>query len=504
MSTAHLAIDLGASSGRAVVGVLETGSQSLRLEEVHRFEHHPCTTPSGPVWDLTGIWRNILQGLHLAADLCRELEVELKSIGVDTWGVDWTLLGASGELLSIPHCYRDPQNEAACQKVLEKLGGFEPLYERTGIQLMSLNTLFQIAARFDREPRLFDAAERLVFLPDLFHYWLSGKVATELSIASTSSMLAVYTGDWDCELLQQIGLPHDLLGPIVEPGTIVGTLRREVAAKTGAPAEVKVITPASHDTASAVAAVPATAQQSWAFLSSGTWSLLGVELDSPINSVAARNVPFTNERGVEGSVRFLKNIAGLWLVQELQRDIEAAGQSISFSQLVQAAREAESGRTLVDPDYPEFASPGGIQEKIRSFARNTRQPEPETPGQMARCCLESLALCYATTLEQLESVTGQRVEVLHAVGGGIQNELLSELTAGAIGRPLVAGPVEATAIGNLLVQAVGCGEVSDLDQLRRIVARSFLPRSVEPAADVDVLQLKDKYNGIVSANLLGT
>lgn len=504
MPTAHLAIDLGASSGRAVVGVLEADSQTLRLEELHRFEHHPCPTPTGPVWDLTGLWRNILQGLSLAADWCRESNVALKSVGVDTWGVDWTVLGPSGELLSLPRCYRDPHNEEYCQAVLEKLGGFERLYERSGIQLLNFNTLFQVAGRFQQEPKLLKVAERLVFLPDLLHYWLSGEIFTELSIASTSSMLEVQSGDWDRELLDQLELPHALLGPIVEPGTLVGNLRTEISSQTGASSEVQVIAPACHDTASAIAAVPATGDRTWAYLSSGTWSLLGMELDSPINSEKAREVPFTNERGVAGKIRLLRNIAGLWLMQELQRDLEQAGHSLSFAQLVEAARQVEPGRTLIDPNYAEFATPGKIQEKISTFARNTQQPVPQSAGEMARCCLESLALCYASTLEQLESVVGKDVEVLHVVGGGIQNTLLNELTAAAVGRPVVVGPVEATAIGNLLVQAIGCGEISDLQQLRAVVATSFSPTSVEPPADGSMTQLRAKYNDILSAGLLGT
>lgn len=504
MSTAHLAIDLGASSGRAVVGQLDEHSQTLSIHEVHRFAHHACPTPTGPVWDLTGIWRNILQGLGNAATWCREVKVELTSIGVDTWGVDWTLLGASGELLFLPHCYRDPRNEAASQKVLDKLGGFEQLYARTGLQLMPFNTIFQVAAAYEAEPRLFDAAKHLVFLPDLFHYWLSGEIATELSIASTSSMLAVDSGEWDFDLLEQLELPHEMLGQIVPPGTVVGTLRRELADDAGATTEVKIITPAAHDTASAVAAVPATDGSSWAYLSSGTWSLLGVELDTPITSDAAREIPFTNERGVEGSIRFLKNIGGLWLIQELQRDLDSAGQSMTFAQLVDEAREATPGRTLVDPNFAEFATPGGIQDKIRQFARATGQAEPESAGQMARCCLESLALCYASTLEQLENVVGNQVDVLHLVGGGIQNEMLNELTAAATGRNVVTGPVEATAIGNLLVQAIGCGQVADLSQLRTVVASSFAPTVIQPSSDSEISSQKNKYDEIITASPSGT
>ncbi|TWU30247.1 rhamnulokinase [Bythopirellula polymerisocia] len=482
MSFAHLAIDLGASSGRAIVGLLDGSPLKLRLEEVHRFEHLPCPTPVGPVWDLTGIWLEILTGLGAAAKWCRENGAELKSVGVDTWGVDWALLGKSGEVLGLPHCYRDPQNEAACQRVLEQMGGFEKLYERTGIQLMPFNTLFQVAARYHTEPKLFDAAERLVFLPDLFHNWLSGELQTERTIASTSSMLDVETGEWDTELLEKLGLPTDILGSIVEPGTVLGTLRAEIAQTTNASAKIQVIAPAAHDTGSAVAAVPATVETNWAYLSSGTWSLLGVELAKPITSEVALSIPLTNERGVDGTIRLLKNIAGLWLVQELRRELQQAGESQDFAQMVEEARRAEPGRTIIDPNYAEFASPGNMSEKIRQFAKKTRQPEPETIGQLVRCALESLALCYDHTLQQLESVLGKSIGVLHIVGGGIQNDLLNEFATAAVGRSVITGPVEATAIGNLLVQAMGSGELSGLPELREIVANSFPRNVVKPDA----------------------
>ena len=401
MPIAHLAIDLGASSGRAIVGVLDGSPIKLRLEEVHRFEHLACPTPTGPVWDLTGIWQNILTGLRNASDWCKQNQVELKSVGVDTWGVDWTLLGKSGEVLALPHCYRDPQNETACERTLAKLGGFETLYQHTGIQLMSLNTIFQVAARLEKEPKLFDAASRLVFLPDLLHFWLSGELSTELSIASTSSMLAVESGDWDTQMLSSLGLPTDILGPIVKPGTSLGTLRQDVAKATSTSAKLKVILPATHDTASAVAAVPAISEAPWAYLSSGTWSLLGVELDHPIATDASRSVPLTNERGVGGSIRLLKNIAGLWLIQEIRRELQQRGNERSFAQLVDEARQAEPLRTLIDPNHTEFAAPGNIEQKITRFARETNQPKPETVGQLVRCCLESLALCYGTNTQPI-------------------------------------------------------------------------------------------------------
>ncbi len=498
MSTAHLAIDLGASSGRAIVGILEGDPSRLRLEEVHRFEHLASPTPAGPVWDITGIWLSVLAGLRAGAAWCRENNLELQTVGVDTWGVDWALLGKSGELLALPHCYRDPQNEIAAQQVLEQLGGFDRLYQRTGIQLLSLNTLFQVAARYEREPKLFDAADRLLFLPDLLSFWLSGEAATERTITSTSSLLSVETGDWDYQLLEQLGLPTHIFGPIVEPGTKLGTLRGEVVEATGASSTIQVVASASHDTAAAVAAVPATGETSWAYVSSGTWSLLGAELNAPLVSDAARAIPFTNELGIDNTVRFLKNIAGMWFVQQYRQDLERqnlgkGGESWDFSQMTREAEKAEPFRTLVDPNSPDFATAGNMAEKMRQFARRTGQPVPETVGQAVRCWLESLAFSYRHTLEQLESVVGQTFDVLHIVGGGIQNRLLNQMTADAIGRPVICGPVEATAIGNVLVQAMGSGEVADIAELRQIVARSSELERYEPGDESGSAEVANRF-----------
>lgn len=485
MSTAHVAIDLGASSGRAIVGILKGNPVSLRLEEVHRFEHHPCPTPAGPVWDLTGIWLNVLEGLKEAVRWCAEKKVELKSVGVDAWGVDWTLVGRSGELLALPHCYRDPQNEVAMERVLQQIGGTEALYQRTGIQLMQINSLFQVAARHEKEPGLFEVADRLLFIPDLFHFWLSGEITNERTIASTSSMLALATGEWDVELMEMLGIPVHMLGPLIDPGTEIGLLRDEIASAIGAPRDLKVIAPGSHDTASAVAAVPAIARKkrpgtNWAYLSSGTWSLLGVELDRSFASSESCAAPFTNELGLAGTTRFLKNIAGLWLVQELRRERWEHGEEISFGELVEEARNAEPFRTLINPNASQFASPGGMAEKIREFAVQSNQPEPETLGDLVRCCLDSLALCYRHTVDSLESVLSTKVVALHIVGGGINNTLLNEITAATMQRPVICGPVEATAIGNVLTQAMGCGELADLDEIRAVVARSFEPHTIRP------------------------
>ncbi len=496
MPTAHLAIDLGASSGRAIVGILDNqeGTKKVALEEVHRFEHHPCPTPAGPTWDLTGIWLNLIEGVRQGVAWCDENEVELNSVGVDAWGVDWAIVGKSGELLALPHCYRDPQNIAAMDRVLKVVGGKDALYKRNGIQLMPINSLFQVAARFEKEPGLFDSAHRLLFIPDLFHFWLSGEMKTECTIASTSSMLGLGTGEWDFELMKKLGIPTQMLGPIISPGEKVGCLRDEVAQATNADPQVKVIAPGSHDTASAVAAVPHTdaSSRGWAYLSSGTWSLLGAELDQSFASDESCAAPFTNELGLSGTTRFLKNIAGLWLVQELRRERVESGEDLSFSELTDQARNATPFRTLINPNAPQFAAPGKMAEKIREFARETDQPEPETVGDLVRCCLDSLALCYRHTVDLLEGILDMKIEVLHIVGGGIKNKLLNEITCAAMKRPVVCGPVEATAIGNVLTQAMGCGELADLSEIRSVVASSFEPVTYQPEELSDEFEVADE------------
>ncbi|TWT87169.1 Rhamnulokinase [Pseudobythopirellula maris] len=475
MTTAHLAIDLGASSGRAIIGVLEGSPARLRIEEVSRFEHTPGITPAGPVWDLTGIWNHITVALKRAVDWCSERTIEFASVGVDTWGVDWALVGTSGDLLSLPHCYRDPRNVEIADRVLEKMGGRDALYARTGIQHMPLNTIFQVAARHIDEPRLFDAADRLLFLPDLFHYWLSGEMSNERTIASTSSMLDVETGEWDSDLIAKLGLPEHLFSPLEDPGFEVGMVRDEIEQAIGAVAPIRVVAPAAHDTASAVAAVPFAPGEaaSSAYLSSGTWSLLGIERESPLASPEAGAVPLTNERGVAGTVRVLKNIAGLWLVQELRRELLASGRNLSFAEMTEQAAAAEPFRTIVDPDFPDFALPGDMSGKVQRYAEATGQQAPENVGQFVRCCLEGLALGYRRTIDQVEKITGAKIETLHAVGGGVNNRLLSQFAAEAIHRPVICGPTEATAIGNLLMQAYGCGAVADRHEIREVVARSF-------------------------------
>ena len=475
---AYVAIDLGAESGRAIVGVLE--DDKLTLHELHRFLHLPRRLPSGLHWDLTGLWANILEGLRKSVEWAKTNGVELSSVGVDTWGVDYGFIGRSGQLLTLPFAYRDERNGPAFDRAIKAVG--KPyLYEQTGIQFMPFNTLIQVLAHHAAEPVIVAQAHRLLMMPDLLHYFLSGEAVVESTIASTSQMIDPRNGRWNESLMTRLGLPTQMLGPIVPAGTVIGKTLPHVTAEIGSGKPLRVITPAAHDTASAVAAVPVAPDgKSWAFISSGTWSLMGAEIDKPCLTDAAREVPFTNEGGIGGTIRFLKNIAGLWLVQETRRHYEKHGTAYDYVALTDMAAKAAPFRTLVNPDHPPFLAPGEMPIKIADFAKATHQPVPTEPGQVVRTCLESLALTYRHTLSKLEEVLARRFDVLHIVGGGGRNALLSQMTADAIGRRVIVGPYEATAAGNILVQAMGAGDVKDLAHIRRIVTRSFEPVTYEP------------------------
>ncbi len=477
VTKAHIAVDLGAESGRVIVG--HHDGNKLQLEPLHRFGHAPLPMPTGLHWNVTGLWAGILEGLQKAARWSKENNVPLISLGVDAWGVDFGLIGSGGELLGLPHCYRDPAHDKAFDRLMQNPGK-EVIYQATGIQLLGLNTLFQVAARHASAAQLLEQAESLLFMPDLFHYFFTGIRAAEETIASTSQMTDARTGAWSTELLERLGLPTHLLPSQIPSGSVVGELLPTIADFTGLPASLKVVAPAAHDTASAVAAVPVTTDAGWCYLSSGTWSLMGAELDAPIISDAARDAPLTNERGVGGKVRFLKNIIGLWLVQQCRADLTRRGKEYSYAELAAEANAAPPLATILDPDHPPFMLPGGMLEKIATYAKQTGQPIPATAGEAVRSCLETLALTYRRTLASLESVTGARYDVLHIVGGGSKNELLCQMTADALGRVVVAGPDEATAAGNILTQALGSGDVSDLSQIRQMVSASWNPIQYNP------------------------
>jgi rhamnulokinase len=494
MPVEHIAIDLGAESGRVIVGTVARGQ--VTLKEVHRFMHLPVQLPTGLHWNITDLWLEICQGLKEAAKWASEQSLQLVSVGVDTWGVDWALVDKSGNLMGLPHAYRDPRNGLASQQVVEQIG-MDTLYRKTGIQFLPFNTIYSLYAEWTQHRQTVESADQLLFIPDLLHYWLSGKMVVEATVASTSQMVDCRTGRWCHELLDTLGLPTDLLGPISPSGTQIGPLLPKLVEETGLPENLMVVAPATHDTGSAIAAVPAEPGSQWCYLSSGTWSLLGAELAEPCVTAEAQAAMFTNELGVGGRVRFLKNIAGLWLVQECRRDLLERGQDFSYSQLTTLASEAPRFRTLINPNHETFLSSGKMLDKLRQVAAETGQPEPNTPGEAVRCCLESLALAYRDTLLNLERVLGQQFSTVHIVGGGGQNGLLNQMTADATGKRIRVGPFEATAIGNTLVQALALGNLVDLDQLRSVVAQSFDLTTCEPSGASDWQEAYERFVNLV-------
>ncbi len=457
----YLAIDLGAESGRAIRGCLSGGQ--LAIEEVHRFPNKPVHENGGIFWDYRGLWHEIQRGIGIAV---QERRTPLHGIGVDTWGVDFGLLGADGLLLGRPRHYRDPRNAAAMRRVFEIVPR-EQVFQYTGIQVMQINTLYQWFAARGAETA---PARRLLLMPDLFNYALTGVAKSEATIASTTQFFNPCRMDWSTELLGRLGLPVEILCPLIQPGTLLGPMRE-------AP-HTPVYAVAGHDTASAVAAVPVEGGENWCYISSGTWSLMGLELDAPIINAESFAANYTNEVGVAGRIRFLKNIAGLWLLQECRRAWSLEGIEYTYEELTRMAAEARPFSAAIDVDA--FLEPGDMPRKIAEHCRTRGQEPPRTHGEYARAILESLARRYREVLENLETLSGRRIAVIHIVGGGSKNRLLNQLVADATGRRVVAGPAEATAIGNLLVQAMGAGELAGIEEIRAVVRRSFAIETFEP------------------------
>ncbi|MBI4877403.1 MAG: rhamnulokinase [Acidobacteria bacterium] len=465
-----LAIDLGAESGRAMLGTLAGGK--LALEELHRFPNTPVRVPAGLYWDTFRLFHEILQGLGVAG---RERKLKLDGIGIDTWGVDFGLVGADGALVDNPRHYRDARNN----RMMERAFAIVPkpeIFAHTGLQFMQFNTLYPLLATKLNAPHVLSVADRLLFMPDLFNYWLTGVARSELTIASTSQFYNPAKKRWATELLEKFGLPTSVLAEIVQPGTLLGPVRPEVAEAAGI-GDVPVYATACHDTAAAVAAVPAEGGD-WCYISSGTWSLMGLELDEPVINDQVLDLTLTNEIGAEGKVRLLKNIAGLWLLQECRRAWALEGREYSYPELAALAAEARPFSAIIQPDA--FLEPGNLPERINAFCASTGQKPPAQPGEMSRAILESLALRYRQVLESLEALLGRRIKVIHIVGGGSKNQLLNQLVADATNRTVVAGPSEATAAGNVLVQAMGAGVLSGLKEAREVVRRSFEVTVLEP------------------------
>lgn len=468
----YLALDLGAESGRGVVGAFD--GEKVTLEEIHRFGNGPTRMGDTLYWDLPHLVSEIHTAIGKAAQ-----SGPISSIGVDTWGVDFGLLGPSGELVGLPVHYRDVRTAGMIEKVYSQVSR-EEIFSRVGIQTMTLNSLFQLAAVAEQSPKMLDATRTLLFIPDLLHYYLTGTAAAEYTIASTSQMLEYQNGKpvWATDILERLGIPTHFLPEIVPAGASCGVLRPSSAEATGAGA-VPVFAPAGHDTAAAVAAVPAEGD-GWAYLSSGTWSLLGVEIPAPIMTPEAAAANVTNEGGVDGTIRMLKNIGGLWLVQGCRRSYARLGEERSYDQLTRLAAEAEPLKAIVNPDDPSLLAPDDMAKAIRELCVTTGQAPPEGIGATIRCCLDSLGLKYRQVLNTMERLSGKTIHTLHIVGGGSQNYLLNQIAADATGRVVKTGPVEATAIGNALLQAMAQGELGSLADLRAVVRASFPMQTFEP------------------------
>ncbi|MER6809674.1 rhamnulokinase family protein [Spirillospora sp. NPDC000708] len=462
MTETFAAVDLGASSGRVMAG--RVGPGTLELEEVRRFPNRPVRVNGTLHWDVLGLYGNVLDGLRAAP-------AGLASVGIDSWAVDYGLLDADGRLIGNPVHYRDARTDGVMDRIRAEVGD-DLLYQTSGLQFLPFNTVYQLAA--DDLSR----AATLLMVPDLLAHWLTGAVGAERTNASTTGLLDVRDGAWSRDLLARLGLPAGILPPIREPGEVLGTLRPDVAEETGRPPTLPVVAVGSHDTASAVAAVPATTDR-FAYISCGTWSLVGVELREPVLTEASRKANFTNEGGVDGTVRYLRNVMGLWLLQESMR----AWGNPDLPALLAEAADVPGLRSLIDPDDPEFLPPGDMPARIAAHCRRRGFPEPASRAETVRCVMDSLALAHRATLRQASRLSGQEIDVVHLVGGGSRNELLCRLTADASGLPVVAGPVEATALGNVLTQARAHGLAGSLAESRALVAATQPLRRYEPAGD---------------------
>ena len=469
-----LAIDLGASSGRGVIG--RFNGEMLSLEENHRFANEPVSVNGRLYWDILRIFHEIRQSVGKTV-IAGET---VSSMGIDSWGVDYALLDRSGRMLSNPVHYRDPRT----QKVVAEFDRYLPseqLYQTTGIQTMPFNTIYQLVAEREEDPVRFALAERMLNIPDLLNYFLTGEMHNEYTILSTSGLLDARRRDYAFDLLDRLGIPRKLFGNIVQPGTVVGSLLPQVQEETGK-TDLKVVNVASHDTASAVLAVP-TKEPDFIYISSGTWSLMGTELPEPLINSSSREYNLTNEGGVGKTIRFLKNIMGLWMIQESRRQWRREGKEYSFAELETLAKACEPLRCVVDVDDASFIAPGNMPERIRAYCKKTGQYVPESVGEVVRCIYESLALKYRNVVEGIQKVTGRKASVIHVVGGGTKDRFLSAMTADACGIPVLAGPEEATAIGNLMMQAISAGDVANVAQAREVVSASFQLRRYEPTAD---------------------
>jgi len=463
----YLAIDLGAESGRTIVGSLV--DSKLTLSETHRFPNGPVRLNDGLHWDVLRLWSDIKAGISKSKPI--------DSLGLDTWAVDFALLDKNDSLLGNPFHYRDARTDGMLEEAFKVMPRAE-IFANSGIQFMQLNTLYQLIATVRTNPSLFGIAKTFVTIPDLFNYWLTGELSNEFTNATTTQCFDPRTRAWSTKILSAFDIPSYLFKPTTESGSQIGTILSGIAEETGA-AVVPVILPACHDTGSAVVAVPAK-NEDFVWLSSGTWSIMGAEVREPCLNEKALVYNFTNEGGVFGTWRLSKNVMGLWLVQECRREWMRGGEEMSFDALTQAAVESETFLSVIDPDFDEFLHPGDMPSRIQKFCADTNQQVPQTKGQIIRVALESIALKYRLVLERLEELIGKRLDPLHIIGGGTRNSLLNQFTADSTGRTVIAGPVEATAIGNILMQAIGMKQLASLAEARAVVRLSFEAEIYEP------------------------
>lgn len=486
-----LAFDLGASSGRALLGSLV--NNKLNITEIHRFNNQMMLIHGHYFWNIFSLFEELKTGL---SKCIWEFHIQPESIGIDTWGVDYALVTADGHVAGLPFAYRDGRTNTSMEEFFRLMPEKET-YELSGIQFMQFNTLFQLFSAFQSNLETLKVADSLLFTPDALNFLFTGIRKNEYTIASTSQLLKAGKPEWEFKLFDVAGIPHDLVEEIIPPGTILGPLLEEVCKETGSE-PIPCIAVASHDTASAIASVPAE-KGTWAYISSGTWSLMGIESPVPLVSEEVRALNFTNEGGIDDTTRFLKNIMGLWLIQECKRkwDNESV---LSWSEIVEMSKTAPPFVSLIDPDDNAFLNPTDMPEAIRNFCERTGQPVPATKAAIARCVYDSLALKYKYTLEQIEKLIKKPVEKIHIIGGGANNRFLCQLTADATGLPVIAGPVEATAIGNILVQARGLGYVESLAEMRKIVSDSFGMIQYLPSRMLDWQETYFRFKLIVQAN----
>ena len=471
--TSFLAFDIGASSGRALRGTLE--DRGLILEEVLRFTNAMVSRNGRLHWDAPRIFRFIKKGIAAALTGGRNVD----SIGLDTWGVDFGLVDGRGELVSLPFAYRDKRNAAAMEAFFSLIPK-ERIYGLTGIQFLQFNSLYQLNALKLHNPEYLENAHRLLFMPDLFNYWLTGKYTTEFSFATTSQLFNPFSREWEREIFDALGISMEMMNPVAYAGKELGKLKSGLAEELGLAVPIPVVLAATHDTASAVAAVP-TRESDWAFISCGTWSIMGILRPVPILDALSLEKNFTNEGSWDGSFRYSKNISGLWLLQECLRKWSLReGETWPYQALTELAEDGPAFRSLIDPDAPVFLKPEDMPEAIRAFCRLTDQPAPETKGEFVRCILESLAFKYRYVLSELRGASRTPVNRLHVIGGGVSNQLLCRLTADATGLPVHAGPAEATAVGNLMIQAMASGAIGSAEEMKDVIYRSFKPQLYYP------------------------